>query len=375
MRSDMAQHNTASGLCLQDLGERRLIEEVLRPRLNAKGVESFGDDCAHLGVVGDAISGVLVATTDPCPEPMAAILGFTDLFYRGWLLATINLSDLAAAGARPLGLVTSFVLPPTMLVSDLMRLLDGVDACCAECYTRVVGGNLKETPKDNPKIDMAATAIGLCETKPLSRVGAQAGDWIAVIGDLGLFWAGVLAVQSGLLDSLSLAQGGREELLRNVLTPRPKVRLGRDLAAQGLLSACQDNSDGLYPTLFQLAETNGLRVEANFSSVSWAPEILVVADSLQLDPVRFALGWGDWQLIGCGKEERRHEVETLCQGHKIPVHFIGHLAPGSGVWLTHKNHRAPMIPLDSQRFTLDSWFTTGISAYIDALTQGTLWHE
>jgi len=51
----------------------------------------------------------LVATTDPCPEPLVFSLGYTDLYYQGWLLATINFSDLAAAGAEPLGLLVSYL--------------------------------------------------------------------------------------------------------------------------------------------------------------------------------------------------------------------------------------------------------------------------
>src|SRR5437870_493268 len=125
---------------LDDLGERRIINEILRRRYGASESDHFGDDCAFVSNVNDLPKGQIVATTDPCPEPIASVLGFTDFYYRGWLLATINLSDLAAAGARPLGLLTSLVLKNETTVNQLLRLLDGIDACCSQCETRVIGG-------------------------------------------------------------------------------------------------------------------------------------------------------------------------------------------------------------------------------------------
>ena len=145
---------------LRDLGERRLIDEILRPRY-ASSTDTFGDDCASLVVPS---GHRLIVTTDPCPQPMAELLGFADPFFRGWLLATINLSDLAAAGAVPLGLLTSLVLESEMPISSFLRLLDGIDECCRLNGTGVIGGNLKE----GKQIDVQATAFGCVPDRPLS---------------------------------------------------------------------------------------------------------------------------------------------------------------------------------------------------------------
>src|SRR5258707_14371590 len=143
---------------LDDLGERRIIEEIMRPRYGDQWPEDFGHDCAIVGETDSWPGRTVVATTDPCPEPMASFLGYKDLYYRGWLLATINLSDLAAAGATPVGLLTSLVLPNDLTVSELSRLLDGIDECSRANGTRVLGGNIKE----GERIDLTATAIGTC---------------------------------------------------------------------------------------------------------------------------------------------------------------------------------------------------------------------
>lgn len=155
---------------LADLGERRIVEELLRPRYSTDKRPRFGDDCAFIAD-GDWLCGAtLVATTDPCPEPMASFLGYTSLYYRGWLLAAINLSDLAAAGAHPLGLLTSLIIPNDTTIEDFVSLLDGIEDCCRRVGTRVAGGNLKE----GAKIDLTATAIGACQIgQCLSRSGVS----------------------------------------------------------------------------------------------------------------------------------------------------------------------------------------------------------
>ncbi len=353
---------------LDELGERKIIDEILRPRYNRQVLPRFGDDCAFVIDGHSVADGILVATTDPCPEPMANFLGHTDFYYRGWLLSAINLSDLAAAGARPLGLLTSLVLTNESTVGEFERLLDGIDGCCRECSTSVIGGNLKE----GVKIDLSATAIGVCDKgNIMSRVGCREGDLIVVIGDLGLFWAGVLAVHR----KLSVNEAERKELLRNILTPIPKVRIGQELANRHLLSACLDNSDGLYPSLVQLANANCLQMHVTMDDITFPLEVTRVSLQLGIEPVRLALGWGDWQLVGCVDRSKLDEVKKVGDRHGVPVCVIGQVHQGRGVILEHAGRVGEIAPIDSQRFTKESWFTAGLEAYIDMLVSGPLWKE
>ena len=157
---------------LDEIGERKIISEILTERYGGSKSDYFGNDCALIPSNFSA-SSVIVATTDPYPLPMASILGYEDLYYWGWLLATINLSDLAAAGAKPLGLLTSLMLPNDISVGDFERLLDGIDECCEQSETKVLGGNIKE----GSGIVLSATAFGSCErTNLLSRRGCNMGD-------------------------------------------------------------------------------------------------------------------------------------------------------------------------------------------------------
>lgn len=344
---------------MRDFGERRLIAELLGKRYG--DVDNFGDDAARLPQPPDGAT--LVATTDPCPPPMSAQLGVSDLYYYGWLLATINLSDLAAAGAEPLGLLTSFVLRADTPVADFERLLDGVDDCAQAVGTRVVGGNLKEG-KD---IDLSGTAVGACAGRePLSRRGAAVGDVIVVIGDLGTFWAGVLAVKAGrLADPI-------DPLLRNVFRPQAKVVVMSALAREGLLTAAIDNSDGLYPSLAQLAAANGVGCRLEHERFVFTNDVLEVAGDFDLDPVRLALGWGDWQVVTTAKPDLVERIRKLGGEHGVPVHELGVIVPGTDVLLELDGEAGLLLALDSERFAAQSWFTVGLAAYIAELTKAPL---
>lgn len=340
-------------LTLGEIGERSLVKDVLQPRY-VVGSPMFGDDCAQIRGLNGSQSH-LVATTDPCPVPAAHYLGFEDYYYWGWLLATINLSDLAAAGATPSAMLTSYVLPSSMTLSAFVRLLDGVDECCSMNGTEVIGGNLKE----GPEVSLSATAIGVCAEVPLSRRGARVGDAVLVIGDLGLFWAGFFATQR----NLSVLAANREYLQSNLLTPQPKVAVGAALARNRLVSAAVDNSDGLFPSLVALCEANGVGIDLDFSGIAFPPVALSVAEALDIDPIRFALGWGDWQLVVTCNPNLTDPIVRCGYAHGTSVHHIGEVVAKPGVSLTHEGRTGALLPLESERFSADSWFVVGLDEY------------
>lgn len=349
---------------LSDLGERCIISELLWPRYGENSPH-YGDDCAVLPL-GAHPGSHLVLTTDPCPPPMAGHLGFSDPFYRGWLLATINLSDLAAAGASPLGLLTSLQLPSDTTVRAFERLLDGIDECCAQAETRVLGGNLKEAAN----LDVAGTAVGVCDTPPLTRLGAQVGDVVVVLGEFGSFWAGVLGVQRGFLE-----MDVDEPLLRNVLTPRPKVATGLAARRAGLLTACIDNSDGLYPSLLQLAQASNVRLVVEADPVGFSDGVTRVARRLDTEPLRLAMGWGDWQLVGTCAPESLDALGQVVEHTGTELHRLGRVEDGAGVTAEVAGRSGPLMPLDSQRFAPDSWFSVGLDAYCEFLLNSPLLQE
>lgn len=351
---------TYEGLSLGDLGERAIIRDILVPRYRSQAV--IGNDCAALRIPSG--TGYMVATTDPCPTPAARLIGFKDLYYYGWLLATINLSDVAASGATPVGLLGSYNLPSELGVTEFLRILDGVDDCCAASGTCVIGGNLKEAEV----VELQATAIGFCANEPLSREGARAGDSVFVLGELGDFWAGFLTVRLG----LDVLKSPLDQVLHNVLTPLPKSRLGERLGEMSLASACLDNSDGLASSLWILAEASGVQIRVDLDAWEIGESALRCASELHVDPVRLCLGWGDWQLVAA---VRPHNVELLAAVARecgVVAHRIGSVSSGRGVIATRHDAAGSLMHIDSERFAADSWFKAGIDDYLDRLLKSPL---
>lgn len=341
---------------LAELGERAVIEDLLRPRYGG-GSMSFGDDCATLRIPAEASH--TLATTDPCPYPAAALLGFTDYYYWGWLLATINLSDLAAGGARPSGILSSLVLPGDFSVRNFLRILDGLDECSAKSGTGVVGGNLKE----GSAVDLAATAIGYTTGPPLGRTGASAEDVIILLGSFGLFWAGFL----GRYKALEMPSAHLASSVEAVLKPEPKTELGILLRERALVTSCLDNSDGLYSSMEILSRANSAGVRLDLSRWELCDEAVSAGAALGVEPHRLGLGWGDWQLVVTARPGQVSAVREAASNCGIASSVIGELVEGSGVVLDVGSTAGPLMRLDSQRFTADSWFTAGIDEYVHRL--------
>ena len=188
-----------------------------------------------------------------------------------------------------------------------------------------------------------------------------------MIGELGEFWAAALAVRRRLL-----APDPAQPLLRNVLTPRARLGSAGALRREHLLTACIDNSDGLYPTLVQLAEVNRVAIRLDRDAFDFGDEVLGTAQKLGIDPLRLALGWGDWQLIGTCRPEQAAQIEQFAGVAGDGVHIVGEVVDGSGVRLREGTHEGPLMPLDSQRFMPDSWFSSGLDGYIEQLLNAPL---
>ncbi len=340
---------------LGDLGERRILHDILEARYQDQAI---GDDCA---VVRFEEPTTIVMTTDPCPPPMAEKVGYSGLYNHGWLLATINLSDLAAMGAQPTGLLTSLILPRDTSVDEFIALLDGVDDCIRPYGAKVIGGNIKE----DRNLSLSATAIGVCQYPPLSRSGAHVGDLVFIIGDLGRFWAGVLAFDHELIGT----EGISSLILDNVTRPRPKVFEGMVCARLGWITSLLDSSDGLYPSLAELANKSNVTIELSLDDLPFDEDVMKVASHLSIDPVRLMLGWGDWVLVGTVREPQLRGLEKEIQAVGGKINVIGKVMAKktSPIVAHYKGQTGSLMQLDSERFAADSWFTAGLSGYLNRL--------
>ncbi|MER9672714.1 AIR synthase related protein [Mesorhizobium sp. M0208] len=324
-------------LKMGDLGERRILREII-----PKYVSSVGDDCASIAVSQPYV----VITTDPVPRPAAQVIGGNgDLFWMGWLLVTINASDVAAAGARPSSFLAALDLPTELAIEDFERLLLGISKSCGANGLRYAGGNLREADT----ISAVGTAMGVSETPPLTRRGAQQGDLLVVVGHGGRFWADVEAMRMG-----------RKLVPEHspVFAPVSQSNHMYLLHEQGLIRCATDTSDGLAPSLVELAQVNGMTLQVRLEPMRRESAIPHIREE------RFWMGWGDWTVLAAVPPRALTALEQTLRGIGSAWTVIGHFEAGvPSVWLHDGSDRCALGRLESERFAADSWFKLGIEEY------------
>ncbi|MCO1657838.1 thiamine-phosphate kinase [Pseudonocardia humida] len=350
----------STGLLLSELGERRIVAEMLEPRYRT--VPSFGDDCAQLG-------SDRVITTDSCGAALVCSLGETDPVHTGWLLATINLSDLAAAGARPEGLVVNYTLPPETPARTLSRIMDGVDACAAAHGTRVLGGDIGE----GREMRLSATAVGVCAhggpdgtVRRLSRRGAVAGDRLLLVGSPGHLWGAALVFHG----FAEVTEDEHREMFDRACRPRAQLPAGGVLATQGLARSAIDVSDGLYAAIRSLCRANGLGALVR-TDVRLDPVLERVCERAGVHPFQLAQTWGDWCLLVAVHPDDVVRTRGLLAEVGTQAREIGELTAATGRVLLDDGGAEPAAwdGIDQERFSSTSWRGVGIRGALDRMRE------
>ncbi len=212
---------------LSELGELGLLAQLEQRGL----VHAIENDAAEIGG--------LVVTQDALVEGVHFRLDWLSWRDLGFRAAAVNLSDLSASGAEPLGLVVTFGAPGATRVEDVLELYEGL----AEAGVPVIGGDTTQAES----VVLSVTALGRSQRVP-GRGGARPGDRLVVTGPLGA--AGAAFRQGRYL--------------------RPPVRLqeGRRLAAHA--HALLDVSDGLERDAGHLARRSGVGVVIDLERVPLA---------------------------------------------------------------------------------------------------------
>ncbi len=243
---------------------------------------------------------VLAVTTDCIAEEIATGL-YSDPEHIGWMTVVVNLSDLAAVGAKPLGLLLSESLPPDFSEEKLRAVQGGIAAACAATGVFVLGGDTN----DSKDWQMGGTAVGLIPVgEPIiTRKGAAAGDVLYGSGPMGLGSAYAFSV---------LLSGGAQSVLYQ---PIPRLKEGALVRHFG--SACIDTSDGFFHGLSNLLEVNpiGFQIDIPLSTMTH-PAALGISQAKQIPAWIFLTGpHGEFELLFTipPKNEKRflEEAEKL----------------------------------------------------------------
>ena len=271
---------------LSETGEVALLAELERRGL-------------IVGVEHDAtVVGGLVVTQDALVEGVHFLLDRLTWRELGFRAAAVNVSDLAASGARPEALLVGLALPGETELDDVLALYDGI----AEAGVPVRGGDTTAAPV----VCVSVTALGRSERVP-GRAGARPGDTLVVTGPLG----------------------GAGAAFRDGRYIRPPSRVDEGLELARGAHALMDISDGLAADLGHIARRSGVRCVVELERVP-------LAEGATVDD----LGFGeDFELLAAVEDAGRFTA-------------VGRIEAGEGVELR----------LDGEPFALGGWehFATGV---------------
>ncbi|HET7836356.1 MAG TPA: thiamine-phosphate kinase [Variovorax sp.] len=278
-----------------------------------------GDDCALLA---PAAGMQLAVSTDMLVEGRH-FLSTVDPARLGHKALAVNLSDLAACGARPLAFTLALSLP-AVDAAWLEGFSRGLFALADAHGCELVGGDTTRGP-----LNLCITVFGEVPAgAALLRSGAHAGDDVWVSGTLGdarlalEVFRGTLALP---VESFALARGRMEQ-------PTPRVALG--MALRGIATAAVDISDGLVGDLGHILKASGVGARLDADA---AAKLLATVDSAGLDvDLRRACalaGGDDYELAFTAPASARAAVEQAGRASATPVARIGAIEAEAGLRL------------------------------------------
>ncbi len=296
-------------------GESRFID-ALKGLAVDPSARGLADDCAVL----PDMRGALVATHDMIVEGVHFLKGANPADI-AWRLVAVNLSDLAAAGATPVGVLLGYSLAES---DDWdTRFVEGLGAALHHFGVPLLGGDTVRMPQGAARA-FGLTAIGKAGPNGApSRAGAKAGDIVWVTGTIGDAGAG-----------LALAQQGQSEptaLLAAHNRPQPKLAEGQALGP--LVSAMMDISDGLLVDARRMAEASGVALHIRLDAVPLSEAYKAHSGGGIEARLAAATAGDDYQLLF-----------TLGEGLVPPVDAtaIGHVAEGTGLSLSFAGEALPL---------------------------------
>ena len=276
----------------------------------------IGDDAALVSLSPGHVS---VVTTDMLMDGVDFRLAEVSPRLVGRKSLAVNLSDLAAMGARPVAAFVSVSLPRAGGEQLARELYEGIFELAAEFDTALAGGDTNSW--DGPLV-INITAVGEVEQlRAFRRGGGQPEDQILVTGDFG------------------------GSILGKHFSFTPRLREARWLAEHAEVHAAMDVSDGLTLDLSRLVAECGRGAEIDLHAVPISPAAKQLAESTGKSPLEHALGDGeDFELIlavSAPEAERLLAAQPLA----VPLTRIGRLVKEPGLWTVAPNGtRQPLAP-------------------------------
>lgn len=244
-----------------------------------------------------------------------------------WKLVAVNLSDLAAKGAVPVGVLLGYSLAGDEAWDAAFA--DGLDIVLRRYGVPLLGGDTVGVPAGAPR-SFGLTAIGQAPAEGApSRGGMRPGDQLWVSGTIGNAGVG-LAMRLGEIDA-------NETCLAAYSRPQPQLTLGRALAPH--VHAMMDVSDGLLIDAGRMAAASGCAVTMMIETVPLSAALLAVRPDVLDTRFAAATAGDDYQLLFAADPANAGTIREIAGSLGVAVTPVGHAGVGEGLTLIHKAQR------------------------------------
>ncbi len=304
------------------MAEFSIIDQYFKRPSNVDVSLGIGDDSA---IVTPPLAQQLVICTDTLVAGRHFPLN-TSAHAIGWKSVAVNLSDLAAMGAKPYSILLALSLP-TIDHEWLAEFSRGLFECCDQFGVSLIGGDTTQSTQ----LTISVTALGWIEQgQAVTRAGAQVGDFICVSGQVG--------------DAAFGLQHLGHPLQQRLDYPTPRCQLGQQL--KGLASSMIDVSDGL-------AQDLGHILKASNKGATLQLDQLPIDESLKSLEMQkawhYALAGGDDYEL-CFTISPQNYEKLLRQSLDVPLTIIGEITQQTGLLFEYMGETYPLHVHGYQHF-------------------------
>jgi thiamine-monophosphate kinase len=308
------------------INENRIVKllQDRYPESNLSIKKGIGDDAAV--ILPNNAQEYWIVTTDMLLENIDFRRDWMTPGELGYKSIAVNLSDLAAMGARPRFFTVSLALPPGISEEWILDFYRGMTDLSNSKGAWLIGGDLSGSKRE---IMISITVLGeSLKRKVLYRSGGKPGDLLYVTGSLGRSAAGLRLLQNGCARSGSRSQ---REAIQAHLKPEPRCEVGVWFAQSGFVRCMMDLSDGLSVDLPRMCLASGVGAEIDSSRLP----VFLKSSLWDCDPVDLALNGGeDFELLFAVPRAKARLFEKNYPSNFPVVANIGEMTSDCGaVWM------------------------------------------
>ncbi len=313
---------------LESILENHKINKLLSDfKRSPQQLNKTHESDAEILILNDAL---LAITTDSISEEILTGL-YNDPYIIGWMIVTVNISDLAAVGAFPSGILISEIIPKIFSEEKIEELQKGISDACSTYNTFLLGGDTNE----GENLVLTGTAVGIIQNKkPISRLGCKPGEILFSSGKLGT--GNAFAITKLITQTNTFSKY------------KPRARIKESSTISKYASCCMDTSDGLISTLDQLMRLNDAGFELNNN---W--QNLIDNDALEYSKNSNIPPWlllagqhGEFELIFTIPNELENSFLTEAMKNELNPIELGRVIP----------HKEINIPLYKELISINSAF-------------------